>query len=300
MSSHIIYDKQFVKLSDGRVIPIALSGDSNCTEMKNGYERFSRDWHFIFSSYVPSGFAVQPADLIAAVTADIEREVERRITEVGSETVNREDVLNHFGWYTGLAYRGRDCGKLSAKTYLGIFATGCKHALTFAELKQIGVALRFDTFRRYYPVEHGGMKIPPPSSVDIQSDEQFFTQIEVWRAWAESVGNTLQDVTLGFSGDADGNSERLQFYRRSQQSRRETTDKAQDHFYVLANGSGSFLVRYLPSGYRHAGSTRQAKRFATEAKAERYCKSLVTGGKHHAESWSVQRIDEQATFKVAA
>lgn len=75
MSYEIIYAREFVKTSDGRIIPLVLSGSNNCRELTfRGYERRERVWHAIFSSgdenpamtpeklmtkineYIPSGY----------------------------------------------------------------------------------------------------------------------------------------------------------------------------------------------------------------------------------------------------
>lgn len=52
MSYSIVYERQFVRLRDGRIIPLVLMGDNNVTEPRwNGsrsYERCARDWEVMF------------------------------------------------------------------------------------------------------------------------------------------------------------------------------------------------------------------------------------------------------------
>lgn len=44
MSYEILYAKKFVKLSDGKLIPMVLSGSNNCTMFENGKEILERHW----------------------------------------------------------------------------------------------------------------------------------------------------------------------------------------------------------------------------------------------------------------
>jgi hypothetical protein len=46
MSFDILYDTQFIKTADGKIIPMILSGSSNCTQRsdKSGKEVLSRGW----------------------------------------------------------------------------------------------------------------------------------------------------------------------------------------------------------------------------------------------------------------
>ena len=45
MSHEIVYDRQFIKVSNNRILPIAYYGSSNCTEIgPSGVERRVRDW----------------------------------------------------------------------------------------------------------------------------------------------------------------------------------------------------------------------------------------------------------------
>lgn len=49
MSHEIVYNSQFIKTKEGKIIPLALSGSNNCTEMTlGGKERRARDWSAIY------------------------------------------------------------------------------------------------------------------------------------------------------------------------------------------------------------------------------------------------------------
>lgn len=60
MSYEIVYAREFIKLSDGRIIPMILCGSNNCYETgRSGRERRSREWYpFFFGANINPAFTV--------------------------------------------------------------------------------------------------------------------------------------------------------------------------------------------------------------------------------------------------
>lgn len=64
MSYEIVYERQFIKTSDGLIIPFVLIGSNNCYEpVCNGYKRRCRSWSTIFV-HSNELIAMRPADLL--------------------------------------------------------------------------------------------------------------------------------------------------------------------------------------------------------------------------------------------
>lgn len=66
MSYEIVYARQFLRTSDGKIIPLALYGSNNCYEPRfNGRERRERHWNSIFTGG-NQNIALTPTELCAA------------------------------------------------------------------------------------------------------------------------------------------------------------------------------------------------------------------------------------------
>ena len=109
MSIEIMYGRQFVKLDDEHILPLTLSGSSNCTMFINGREILEREWNCLINGIVIPG---APVD-----------EYRKALEKLVSNNPNGE-------WF-------RRGGKmLSGKDILKWFDSGCKSAATIEEIKQ--------------------------------------------------------------------------------------------------------------------------------------------------------------------
>ena len=80
MSYGIFYNKQFVKLSDGRILPIVLRGSNNCTQRnRRGIWIRERNWHNL-SWYTKPDVLIAPEELMRRIDEDIEEQIKNHTT----------------------------------------------------------------------------------------------------------------------------------------------------------------------------------------------------------------------------
>ena len=101
MSYHIFYNKQFVKLPNGNILPMVNSGDNNCTEeTRSGRWRRSRNWHCVtyYNGEQESRrpLSAAPETILANVQAEIDEYVKKCETDEWYKKQGRqpEDVSN--------------------------------------------------------------------------------------------------------------------------------------------------------------------------------------------------------------
>lgn len=77
MSYDIVYEKQFIKTTDGRILPLILIGPSNCWDYSysNGrsYEKRVREWCLLFGAFL-ADFPWSPEDLLNEANKHIGKE----------------------------------------------------------------------------------------------------------------------------------------------------------------------------------------------------------------------------------
>lgn len=288
MSYSIFYNKQFVKLErNNEVIPMVLLGDNNCFDAvgpnhKSG--RRSRDWQcFRYYNDSPSP-SIDPLTLIRNVNADLQKTVEEHRRRDGEEEVTEEDVRKRWGWYTSLAISGYHTSATSWKMWFGLFKNGIDKALTIEQLHDLGIHLYFHTYNDRSSPEAGL----------IRTEDEYFAELEKWEKW-RSEGDK-RSFSLSFSPHNDELIlQRLRSLRK--RAPKPKTQIEQDHCFVLTDGEYG-LVKYTRRGYRYSYTKSQAKRYRTEAEAERRRKSLVENKFYKAEQWKVERIEGRFIFDV--
>ena len=111
MSYEILYSRQFVKLDDERVLPIILSGSSNCTMFWGKREIKERNWYLWYSN----------TDEIGAKTKDIRSKLESIVKENKEKNYNGEWFKSNGKW-------------LTSSKILKWFDNGVKNARTIEEI----------------------------------------------------------------------------------------------------------------------------------------------------------------------
>lgn len=286
MSYDIFYSKQFIKLRrTGEVIPMILSGSSNCFEVRDDGRdgRRSRDW-FSFSFFNRKGKLSEKPDLILK---KVDAELARRIRERHDKSVKPADVRKHFGYYTAIVVGSGQCGDTSFDDWRGVFENGIRRALTIEELDKLGV---HPYFTAYTPNGSEGK----PAEVSITTERQYFDELKKWREWA--IGKQTNFSLSFFPHDTEEVLEKLRAGKRK--APRQKTNVEQPFFFRLRNDNG-VLIRYTSRGYRYSyGEYGAGKRFKTESEAEKYRKGLVEKHRHQAETWKVEQVNRPATFAI--
>lgn len=142
MSYEIIYQKQFIKLSNDKFVPIIECGSNNCYEMNSsGKERRSRSW-FNFSYILGGNLSGTLDEMLNNMNDELDRKTEEYSNREDEEKRSREQIANSWGHYVSLMCNtGFTFGQ-----YLGIAKTGCKKALTVEQLADFGIVVRAYTY----------------------------------------------------------------------------------------------------------------------------------------------------------
>jgi len=298
LSYEIIYGKQFVKLrKTGEVIPMLLAGSNNCYEIgvggRNG--RRTRSWDSLRFYNRKGKISEKPEAILKKLDAELGRRTREHIAYQKAnypkeEWVKPADIRDHFGYYISIVVGSGHCGGTSWGQYRGVFANGIKNALTIEQLDELGINLNI-----YYHSYNGDSPNGKPASVDIKTEREYFAELKKWNEWRKTAGKMFY-LTLHPS-NTDAVLRRLRASKRKPP--REKTRVEQDHYFVLTNNNGS-LLKYTSRGYRYSWNKSSGKKFRTEEIAEKYRQQLVDKGRHQAESWKVERIDQAYSFLVLA
>lgn len=143
MSSTFFYDKQFVKLSDGRYLPFVLSGCSNVYSNRGNGQRRSRDWQMWLP--IVGGSRISTADALLESLeqwrADlIETNTQRNEYYIKDGRADWCDTYTDkaFGYYAGVALYGKTTHTTSYQSMVNFITSGIKYAIDFTQLKAIG------------------------------------------------------------------------------------------------------------------------------------------------------------------
>jgi hypothetical protein len=312
MSYEIIYDKQFVKLSDGTVIPMILCGSNNTYDVvKNGVERRSRDWWCVrwFSDGL---FNPTPELILAKVDEELKKKIDEYTSQEYAERYNNgvkhteDEIRREYGYYNSVALNGGRCKSMSFTSFRNIFAIGIKNAKTIEELANNDIRLVFKHFH-WHDYKYS---IAPPSEEYINTEADYFRKRDEYLVWQKECIITRDDnkqekpsVSLYFAGRDEYISDRIYIIRKLEKQDKPAKQKKEimvDSYYVLKNDNG-YLVKYTARGFKYAYSlSYSCKSFMTEKEANTYKNKLVREKKHKAESWIVTPVNSQKIFRIAA
>lgn len=288
MSYDIFYGKQFVKLQrTGEVIPVLLSGSSNCFECGQGGRdgRRTRSWDS-FRYYNRKGKLSEKPDIILK---NLDADLRKHIRENGkardySEAVKPAAVRDRWGYYIGIAIGGGHCADTSWSRYRGFFENGIKGALTIKELTARNITPHFEVYGDN----------SQPSSIPLLTEAGYFEELKKWKAWQES--HPGHSFSLSFSPISTD--EVLARLRKPKAPPKPKSQVEQDHYFVLENGDHNGLLKYTSRGFRYSYTAAGGRRYKTEQEAEKYLKELVEKGRYKSDGWKVKRIDSPHTFLV--
>jgi hypothetical protein len=299
MSYQIYYGKQFVRLSDGRFIPMTLDGSNNCTFMHKGKEIRERDWNcrdYYFRTLGKGEFFATSKDILESVQVFINNVVDNALkSNYRNETETEETIKNQFGYYSGESFGG-GCSKLSASRYYTFFKNGIKNALTIEELHNLGIHLKFSFFR-WHDYE---LTVNPPTPKQIETETDFFNELTKWKNFKETCiiteqrenGKTFHpSIYLHYSEPFDFILYQLK--NRNPKKELEPIFISQDYFYVLQNEKG-FFAGYCRYGYNYTYSVNsRTKFFESEKQVQAYLSKI----KYDKQTWKIVCINEKKDFK---
>ena len=250
MSYTIMYRSMFVKLNDGRFIPMVEMGDNNVYDW-NG--RRSRSWQ---QWVIRKSFKTFPAYTKDEIMAEVERIINNEKTRVGQPYADYEhkegvytvqEIEKHWGYYSGIAISGRHCNTTTAQQFRNFFLKGFEQAVTFDE--DVTIDLHWCT--EYPHWEH----------------RYVHSEQELRQTW-EELKREKRDIWLAYSGCAD---------RLYEEHRRKVAPR------VKKEQTAGFLVKI---GYRYVTKMTsrhlwhnhwfdEAKIYSTRAAAEKVARRIT-------------------------
>jgi hypothetical protein len=309
MSYEILYNKQFVKLPDNKIIPLVLGGSNNCYEIKmtnRGKEKRSREW-FVHSNFFNKGSRYfEDADVYLKNIESFRNKEVERIT--GPEYWNKdanyttEDVNKKFGYFISCKMYGQSsCASMSFNSYYNFFKSGIKNAKTIEELKEVGIILTFNVYK-YNNIK--SQSIPEPKFTLIESTEDFFRQAKIAEEYSNNCVMIDEEgkehkpyVYLSYIDSYEYVEDKIKKFNVKKE-KREKKPIEFEKYYVLKSNDG-FLIKYTARGYKYSYyPSPQIKKFISNIEAEKYKQTLINKGKPHAETWKVTPIERNTTFYI--
>lgn len=266
MSYDIIYNRQFIKVDENRVIPFLEMGSSNCYEASGRNAKRARSWGNSYAFTDNNDIIVENTKLLANIDAFELSTKERCESYVKEYDDTWAYDPKKFGYHVGIAFYGKHTTGTSFNAFRSYYANGIKEAKTIEELLDFGITF---SIHPYYfsekDITSKGLDIKP--RVTFTSTEQMLSVIEEYTNYYNGSGITLYiDTNSGWS------IENMKKTLNRQKRKVIKTPVLVDKYYVLETKQGGYFVKktkygYKYSYYRNASST---KAFKTEKEANKY------------------------------
>jgi len=274
MSYEIIYNKQFVKVSETEFIPIILVGSNNCTEMSNrGRERRARGWWTF--KYMLDGKCVGTLEQM------LNKCENNRI-----EYMKSNDDYNdkNFGYFSSLSIGGSSTRNTTFGMYKGLFKTGCKKALTVEELHSWGLSLR---------VMHGYVNDEYLKKTGLERKSYYpkttIELVENIKELEEYYKGTEIGIYVMFSDSDERVKDKQKLINRinNTQVKKEKIQKEIKEYFTFRNNVGYFS-RNTKYGYRYSYiHSWIEKRVYSEKEAIKFCEKLNI---KHSSNFSIEKV----------
>ena len=254
MSYDIVFDRQFIKTLDGRIIPLVLIGCNNLTTTNtNGREVIVKRWSPMLAG-ANRNSAFIPEDLISKVKS-----------------------------FTGGQYQEhfkRNSKWVDDAAFIRFFENGIKSAKTLAQLREEGIYP--NALSAYFSVWDNSVSYGHSTEgyMYINSDEEILTFLKTAdKRLAEKKDKESVYICLEFSGD-----EPLKHPKKTRKPKERLNE-----FYAVESG-GLYVSRLTRSGLRRSYTTSYAKQFSTQKAAEKWLDKHHILNRFPNLSFSVEKI----------
>lgn len=254
MSYTIIYEKQFIKVSDSKVIPMIIIGDNNVWMNSGINERRARDPH---CPIIDGKVAVT----LEEIKADLERIHTKYFDPRKEITATRSE--KDFGVCSAIAMYGKGTGGTTWKMYENLYLNGYKQALTVEQLR--------DHMSISVVVSRRGTKLIP--ELDLLTKRGFETSEEL-NDYIEMVDKVIKEKGQGaytYKCKVDGwdienvcKKLRRKHFPIVKKSKVPTEV---DSYYAITINRHNYLVKSQKGGLMYTMLEGDSKPFATEKAA---------------------------------
>jgi len=157
MSYSILYRSMFVKMSDGKYIPMYEVGDNNVWECDN--KRRARSWYQ--ADCIAKGKVSLTEDEIMAGVENLINSVKNqyvgKVVEDynggdGVRTYTDKEIESRFGYYEGISIYGKSTRVTTANQIRNFFKKGIERAVPFGEISlNVHWCVKYPDYERRYP-----------------------------------------------------------------------------------------------------------------------------------------------------
>lgn len=157
MSYSILYRSMFVKMSDGKYIPMYEVGDNNVWECDN--KRRVRNWYQ--ADCIAKGKVSLTEDEIMAGVENLINSVKNqyvgKVVEDynggdGVRTYTDKEIESRFGYYEGIAIYGKSTHVTTAQQVRNFFKAGISNAVSFEDVSlKVNWCIKYPEYEYRYP-----------------------------------------------------------------------------------------------------------------------------------------------------
>lgn len=280
MSYEIIYDKQFIKVSENKYIPMVLGGSNNCTEFTNGIERRERNW---YSIRINNDLIVSKEEMLNYANGKRTNIINENNQRERDKWFEEYDDKN-FGYWFGLSIGSVGTRKTTFGQFKGIFKTGCEKALTIEELTDNGIDIVIGN-SYYLGTKAKILKLSNyrklvKTSIELE---------EAIKEFKEHFKGCDEIPLIYFNGMHDNKPKYLReryFKRKSIPINAKQEIHVKSYFSIVAP-NGYWFVKRTKYGYK--STSYPYLKFLTEKEAQRKLKVLGVG-------YKVGEVNQEHTF----
>jgi hypothetical protein len=273
MSYDIIYNRQFIKVDENRVIPFLEMGSNNCYEASGNGRKRARSWG--------NSFGFTNGKLIAN-NEDILKEIDNFEESTKQNCIENSERYGEgweydpkrFGYHTGISFYGKSTRSTSFDAFKSYYKNGIKEAMTIEELWENDIRITLHVYR--WLDEHitsKGLEIKP--DVTFTSTQHMIDTINEYETY---YGNK---TTLYLHCNGDWLIERMKKRnnRNKVANRKEKKRVEVNEYFVLRNDNGGYFVRNTARGYKYTffASGSSVKSFMSEKQAESFKNKMRNG-----------------------
>jgi len=280
MSYEIIYDKQFIRVSEDKFVPMILTGSNNCYDYNN---RRARSW---WAYNINNKVVLTQNEMVEYAKSVRQGIIDRNNSRERDEWYEAYDDKS-FGYWSSIAINGSTRNTTYGQ-FEGIFKTGCSKSLTIEQLidENVSVVVENTYYTSKMQEEYG---IEPFSRV-VTSGQELIDAISECN---ELFKDTPIQATVNFGYMSE---EKPKYLRRKYFSkpRKEKERIEVDKYYtILVNGR--YLAKHTRGGYTYSYYSPQLK-YATKNEAERIAKKFES--KYPNRDYCIEEIKESVTLMI--
>lgn len=291
MSYEIIYNRQFIKVDNDKVIQMLEMGSNNCYDAYGNGRRRSRSWgssrQFTDESMIVNNTRL--LELIDKFESETKERSESNATEYKDDSWAYDP--KRFGYHVGVAFYGRNTRSTTFSAFRSYYANAIKKAMTIEQLGEYNIKVTITVYRwKDEDITSKGLEIKP--DVTFTDTQHMISVINEYESYYKGHGVSIY---LNYNSDwAIENmfKNRSIINKREQQNKRATKKPHEvNEYYVLENNNGYF-VRNTARGYKYSyWLTSSTKRFMTEKEANSFKTKMRNG-----DLFNVKKVEAIHTF----